>query len=129
MSAANQIFTTALEFFMRAPSGRTAWILLFSASTFEVGFAVMLKYSEGFTKIIPSVFVCIFAILSFAFLNLSIRTLPVGTAYAIWTGIGALGVATYGILVFNEPFEAARIVCLLFILIGIVGLPLLSNHS
>ena len=125
----HDLIANALEFFMRAPSARLAWVLLFSASAFEVGFAVMLKYSEGFTKIIPSLFVCVFAILSFAFLNLCIRTLPVGTAYAIWTGIGALGVATYGILIFNEPFQFARILCLALILIGVVGLPLLSNHS
>ncbi len=125
----HEFLQNALEFFMRAPSVRLAWILLFSASAFEVGFAVMLKYSEGFTKIVPSLFVCVFAIMSFSFLNLCIRTLPVGTAYAIWTGIGALGVATYGILVFHEPLQFARILCLTFILIGVVGLPLLSNHS
>lgn len=106
-----------------------AWLSLFSAGAFEIIFAVSLKYNEGFTKLLPTVVTCVCAILSFFLLNLSIKTLPVGTAYAIWTGIGALGTAVYGIFVFGESAAVLRVLCLLFILVGVVGLNLVSEHS
>lgn len=106
-----------------------SWLCLFLAGAFEIVFAVALKYSEGFTKLIPSIVTCVCAILSFGLLNISLIKLPVGTAYAVWTGIGALGTAIYGILVFGESSTVARMVCLSFILIGIVGLNFVSEHS
>ena len=106
-----------------------SWLCLFLAGAFEIVFAVALKYSEGFSRLIPSVITCVCAILSFALLNVSLIKLPVGTAYAVWTGIGALGTALYGIFVFGESSAIARLVCLSFIFVGIVGLNLVSEHS
>lgn len=106
-----------------------AWILLLLAGAFEISFAVGLKYTEGFTKLVPSVLTCACAILSFGLLNWAIRTLPVGTAYAVWTGIGALGTAVYGIFMFGESSAVPRIVCLSFILIGVVGLNIVSESA
>ena len=106
-----------------------SWLCLFLAGAFEIVFAVALKYSEGFPRLIPSVVTCVCAILSFALLNVSLIKLPVGTAYAVWTGIGALGTALYGIFVFGESSAIARLVCLSFIFVGIVGLNLVSEHS
>lgn len=104
------------------------WLLLIAAGGFEIAFAVSIKYSEGFTRIVPTVVMCVCAILSFGLLNVAIKHMPVGTAYAVWTGIGALGTAVYGILVFGESAAAARIICLAFILTGLVGLNLVSEH-
>lgn len=106
-----------------------SWLYLFLAGAFEIVFAVALKHSEGFSKPLPALLSSLALIISFALLNMSLSKLPVGTAYAVWTGIGALGTAIYGIFVFGESAAPARLLCLGFILIGIVGLNMVSNHS
>ena len=99
-----------------------AWISLVIAGAFEVVWATGLKYSEGFTKFIPSVITIVGMIISFYLLSIATKTLPIGTAYAIWTGIGALGAVIVGIMFFNEPVNAWRVLFLCFILVGILGL-------
>lgn len=103
-----------------------AWIYLFIAGLLEIAWAIGLKYSEGFSKPIPSIITVILMLFSFVFLSQALKTIPVGTGYAIWTGIGAVGTAILGIVLFNEPRDFARIVCLLLIVSGIVGLKVLS---
>ena len=103
-----------------------AWIILFVAGLFEVGWAVGLKYTEGFTRLWPSVGTGVSLVLSMALLGWALKTLPLGTAYAVWTGIGAVGTALFGILVLKEPATAARLVCLCLIVAGILGLKLFS---
>ena len=103
-----------------------AWIVLFVAGLFEVGWAVGLKYTEGFTRLWPSVGTGVSLVLSMALLGWALKTLPLGTAYAVWTGIGAVGTALFGILVLKEPATAARLVCLCLIVAGILGLKLFS---
>jgi quaternary ammonium compound-resistance protein SugE len=105
-----------------------AWLLLIAAGLFETGFAVMLKLSHGFTRILPTVLFCVFALASFGLLNLALRDLPVGTAYAVWTGIGAAGTATVGILALGEPADALRIVAISLIVIGAIGLQAVESH-
>lgn len=105
-----------------------SWILLVIAGLFEVGWAFGLKCSAGFSKLAPSVLTVFGMIASFYFLSLALKQLPLGTAYAIWTGIGTLGTAIIGILIFKEPANAARLLCIGFILIGIIGLKLVSTH-
>ncbi len=102
------------------------WLILVLAGLFEVGWAVGLKYSEGFTRLWPSVGTSVAFVLSVGLLGVTLRTLPLGTAYAVWTGIGAIGTAIVGMLVFREPATAARIACLGLIVVGIVGLKALS---
>ena len=104
-----------------------AWTYLFIAGLLEVVWAVGLKYTEGFTKPWPSALTAAAMILSFIFLSQSLKALPVGTAYAIWTGIGAVGTTLLGIMLFGESREAGRIVCILLIVAGIVGLKLTSS--
>ncbi len=99
-----------------------AWALLFIASLFEMGWAIGLKYTDGFTKLWPSVLTIAAMAISMFLLAVAVRTIPVGTGYAVWTGIGAVGTATLGILLFGEPATAWRVVCLLLIVGGIVGL-------
>lgn len=103
-----------------------AWLILFVAGLLEVGWAVGLKYSEGFTRLVPSLLTAVSLLLSMVLLGLSLRTLPLGTAYGIWTGIGTVGTAVVGILVFGEPATVARLVCIGLIVAGIVGLKLVS---
>jgi quaternary ammonium compound-resistance protein SugE len=105
-----------------------AWFLLLTAGMFETGFAVMLKLSHGFTRILPTVLFCIFALASFGLLNLALRDLPVGTAYAVWTGIGAAGTAIVGILALGEPADALRIAAISLIVIGAIGLQAVESH-
>ena len=105
-----------------------AWIYLFIAGLLEVVWAIGLKYTEGFTKLRPSVVTAAAMILSFIFLSQALKTLPVGTAYAIWTGIGAVGTTVIGIMLFGESREAGKIVCILLIVAGIVGLKLTSSN-
>jgi quaternary ammonium compound-resistance protein SugE len=100
------------------------WVFLFVAGFSEIIFAVSLKYNEGFTKLYPSIVTCISGGASFYLLMLAIKTLPLGTAYAIWTGIGAVGVAILGIFLFKESIEWFRILSISFIVLGIVGLKL-----
>jgi quaternary ammonium compound-resistance protein SugE len=106
-----------------------AWIILFVAGLFEVGWAVGLKYTEGFTRLWPTVGTGVSMVLSMALLGWALKTLPLGTAYAVWTGIGAIGTALFGILVLKEPATAARLVCLCLIVAGILGLKLFSPSS
>jgi len=104
-----------------------AWIYLFIAGLFEIGWAVGLKYTDGFTKLWPSVITIVGMVLSFYFLSSAVKTIPIGTAYAIWTGIGAVGTAILGIVLFNESKEFIRIFFILLIVIGIVGLKIFSK--
>ncbi len=103
-----------------------AWIILFVAGLFEVGWAVGLKYTEGFTRLWPSLGTGVSLVMSMALLGWALKSLPLGTAYAVWTGIGAVGTALFGILVLKEPATAARLVCLCMIVAGILGLKLFS---
>jgi quaternary ammonium compound-resistance protein SugE len=101
-----------------------AWIYLFTAACFEIGWAVGLKYTHGFTKLWPSVLTIAAMVVSLTLLAMAVRTIPVGTGYAVWTGIGAVGTAILGIVLFAEPVTAWRVVCLLLIVCGIIGLKL-----
>lgn len=103
------------------------WFLLALAGLFEVGWAVGLKYSEGFTRLWPSVATALLMALSVFLLAVALKHLPMGTAYAVWTGIGAVGTALLGILLFGEPASPARLACIALILAGIAGLKLLSD--
>ena len=103
------------------------WILLLIAGLFEIAWAIGLKYSEGFSKPIASVFTIVTMIISMALLSYSVKTLPVGTAYAVWTGIGAVGTAILGIFLFNESREFMRIFFIFLIIVGIVGLRFYSK--
>ena len=103
-----------------------AWIYLLLAGVFEIGFAIGLKYTEGFTRLWPSVMTVIAAAISLWLLTQALRAIPVGTAYAIWTGIGAVGVAILGMVLFGEPRGIARIASILLIVAGIAGLKLLT---
>jgi quaternary ammonium compound-resistance protein SugE len=104
-----------------------AWIVLFIAGLFEVAWAIGLKYSDGFTKLWPSVFTIITMITSMGLLSFSVKSLPVGTAYAVWTGIGAVGTAILGIILFNESKEFLRIFFIVLIIAGIAGLKFYSK--
>lgn len=101
-----------------------AWLMLVVAGLLEVGWAVGLKYTEGFTRLWPSVLTLASMAISMGLLGLAVKTLPVGTAYAVWVGIGAVGTAILGIALLNEPATAARMGSLLLIVAGIVGLKL-----
>lgn len=103
------------------------WLILFIAGIFEISWAIGLKFSHGFTQIIPSIFTVITMVLSFYFLAIALKNIPLGTAYAVWTGIGMLGTAILGIVLFKEPVSLVRVFCILLILSGIIGLKLLSN--
>jgi quaternary ammonium compound-resistance protein SugE len=103
-----------------------AWLYLFLAGLFEVGWAIGLKYTEGFSRLVPSLWTIAAMIISLALLGLALKTLPVGTAYAVWTGIGAVGTAALGIYLFDEPATAARLASMGLILAGIVGLKLVT---
>ena len=103
-----------------------AWFYLLIAGVLEVAWAIGLKYTDGFSRLVPSLWTIASMLLSFLFLSMALKTLPVGTAYAVWTGIGAVGVAILGIVLFAEPATAARIGCIGLIVAGIVGLKLVS---
>lgn len=102
------------------------WIILFIAGLLEVAWAIGLKYTEGFTRLWPTVGTVAAMVLSVGLLGLAMRTLPVGTAYAVWTGIGAVGTVILGIVLFAEPASVARLGCVGLIVAGIVGLKLTS---
>ena len=99
-----------------------AWLFLFLAGLTEIGWAIALKYSHGFTRLFPSVIAITVMVLSFFFFFHSLKSIPIGTAYAVWTGIGIMGTVILGIFLFNEPVNFSRLLFLSFILIGIVGL-------
>lgn len=105
------------------------WLQLVLAGLLEVAWAIGLKRSEGFTKLWPSVFTLVTMIASFMLLARAMRTLPVGTAYAVWTGIGAVGAALVGLLWLGEPRTTGRLVCLGLIVAGIVGLKVLTPDT
>jgi quaternary ammonium compound-resistance protein SugE len=103
-----------------------AWLYLFVAGLMEIGWAVGLKYTEGFTRLWPSVLTGAALVLSMVLLAAAVRTLPLGTAYAVWTGIGTVGAAVLGVVLFGEQVSAARLVCIGLIVAGLVGLKLTS---
>jgi quaternary ammonium compound-resistance protein SugE len=103
-----------------------AWLLLLIAGLLEVGWAVGLKYTEGFTRLVPSVLTLVSMAASVGMLGLALKTLPIGTAYAVWTGIGAVGTAILGIALFGDPVGIARLACIGLIVAGIVGLKLVT---
>lgn len=102
----------------------TAWIMLIVAGVLEVGWAIGLKYADGFTKFWPSVFTIAAMVASMMLLAQAARHLPIGAAYAVWVGIGAFGTAVLGMLLFNESRDPVRLLCLGLILTGVVGLKL-----
>lgn len=104
------------------------WVFLGMAGILEMGWAVGLKYSQGFTRMLPSVFTVLGMVASFYCLSLALRSLPLGTAYAVWTGIGTVGTVVLGIVLFQESIDMRRLVCVACIIIGIVGLKMLSPH-
>ena len=104
------------------------WLILFLAGLLEIGWAIGLKYSAGFTKLVPSALTLLSMLGSVVMLGLALRTLPLGTAYAVWTGIGTVGTAIFGIMVLGEPAGAARLACIALIVFGILGLKMLSPH-
>ncbi|MCC6382031.1 MAG: multidrug efflux SMR transporter [Dehalococcoidia bacterium] len=104
-----------------------AWILVLLAGGLEVGFALCLKGADGFTRFWPSVGAMAFGGASFLMLTLALKSLPVGTAYAVWTGLGAAGTVTVGIIALGEPSSAGRVVSIVLVLFGIVGLKLYEH--
>lgn len=103
-----------------------AWMYLFFAGIMETAWAIGLKYSDGFSKLWPSIGTVVCMALSLWLLGISLKSLPIGTAYAVWTGIGAVGTAILGIILFDESTEIMRLLCILLIVIGIVGLKIFS---
>ena len=104
-----------------------AWLILFVAGLCEIGWAVGLKYTDGFTRFWPTVFTGASLLVSMALLGMAMKSLPLGTAYAIWTGIGAVGTVILGIVLFKEPATVARLVCVGLIVAGILGLKLFGK--
>jgi quaternary ammonium compound-resistance protein SugE len=109
------------------PTTGMAWVLLAVAGVLEIVWALGLKYSDGFTRPLPSVVVVVAAAASFWLLAIAMRVLPAGTAYAVWVGIGAAGTALLGMLLLGEPAGAARLACIVLIVAGVLGLRLLSG--
>lgn len=103
------------------------WIILVLAGLFEIGWAIGLKYTDGFTRLWPTVGTVAAMVISLGLLGVAMKSLPVGTAYAVWVGVGAVGTAILGIVLLNEPANAGRIFSLLLIVAGIVGLKLASH--
>ncbi|MEN2975667.1 quaternary ammonium compound efflux SMR transporter SugE [Tistrella bauzanensis] len=105
-----------------------AWIILFLAGLFEIGWAIGLKYTHGFSRLWPSMFTAASMLASVVLLGVALKQLPLGTAYAVWTGIGIVGTVIFGVLVLGEPATAARLGCIVLIVAGIAGLKILSAH-
>ena len=105
----------------------TAWLILILAGVFEVGFAICLKLSEGFTKPLPTLGFVVFASASFCLLTIAARVLPIGTAYAVWTGIGAFGTAVLGILLFKDSTAPARLALLVLLIGSVIGLKFVGD--
>lgn len=103
-----------------------SWVYLFFAGLFEIGWAIGLKYTDGFTRLVPTLLTAASMVVSLFLLGIALKTLPVGTAYAVWTGIGAVGTAILGIYLLGDPATVGRIVCIGLIVSGIVGLKLVS---
>lgn len=105
-----------------------AWIYLVIASLLEIGWAIGLKYTMGWTRLYPSLLTAATMIASFYFLSIAVKTLPIGTAYSVWTGIGTIGAAILGMVIFGESRETNKIICILLIVTGIAGLKLTSTR-
>jgi quaternary ammonium compound-resistance protein SugE len=103
-----------------------AWIVLFVAGLCEIGWAVGLKYTDGFTRLWPTVFTGVSLVISMGLLGVAVKSLPLGTAYAVWTGIGAVGTVILGVVLFKEPATFARLACVGLIVAGILGLKFLT---
>jgi quaternary ammonium compound-resistance protein SugE len=106
-----------------------AWLSLVVAGLFEVVWAVGLKYTDGFSRLWPSVFTVVAMVLSVLLLEYAVRSVPVGTAYAVWVGIGAVGTAVFGMILFGESREPLRLLCLALIVAGVVGLKLVTREA
>lgn len=104
------------------------WVYLGIAGLLEVAWAIGLKYTEGWTRLMPSLITGVLMIASFYFLSVAVRTLPIGTAYAVWTGIGTVGAAILGMILFDEPRDVVRILCIMLIIAGIAGLKITSSN-
>jgi quaternary ammonium compound-resistance protein SugE len=104
-----------------------AWIILGCAGILEIAFAICMKWSDGFTRLVPGALTIATGLSSVVLLSLSLRALPMGTAYAVWTGIGAAGTALLGIVLLDESASAPRLLCITFILAGVIGLKLVSE--
>jgi quaternary ammonium compound-resistance protein SugE len=104
-----------------------AWLYLFVAGIFEIGWAIGMKYTNGFTKLVPSVITLVSMILSVYLLSLATKEIPIGTAYAVWTGIGIAGTSVLGVILFQEPVEVLKVVFISMILVAIVGLKVITN--
>ena len=105
------------------------WLVLFIAGLFEVAWAIGLKYSDGFSRLYPSIFTIISMILSMGLLAYAVKGLPIGTAYTVWTGIGAVGTSLLGIMLFNESKDFLRLFFIFLIIVGIVGLKLFGSET
>lgn len=105
-----------------------AWLVLVAAAAFEIAFALSLKPSDGFTRFWPTAGVLVFGVISVALLAKTLDRLPVGTAYAVWTGLGSLGVVTLGVVRFGEPLNLTRIACIALIVAGVIGLRLAGSE-
>lgn len=101
-----------------------AWAILFLAGLFEVGWAIGLKYSQGFTRLWPTLWTVLAMVVSLWLLGLALKVLPVGTAYSVWVGVGTVGTVLLGIILFGEPANAARLISIAFIVAGLIGLKL-----
>jgi len=104
-----------------------AWFYLIIAGLFEIGWAIGMKYTNGFTKLVPSILTLASMLISVYLLSLATKQINIGTAYAVWTGIGIAGTSILGIVLFQEPFEILKLVFIILILAGIVGLKLIAN--
>jgi quaternary ammonium compound-resistance protein SugE len=105
-----------------------SWSYLIVAGLLEIAWAIGLKYTEGWTRLVPSLITGALMVASFYFLSLAVRTLPIGTAYAVWTGIGTVGAAILGMILFDEPRDIVRVLCIMLIIAGIAGLKLTSAN-
>lgn len=99
-----------------------AWLILIVAGIFEIGFAIGMKYTDGFTKPLPTILTVLSVVISMILLGIAMKTLPAGTAYAVWTGIGTVGTVILGIILFQEPMTVVRMLCVALIVGGLIGL-------
>ncbi|MDD3008134.1 MAG: quaternary ammonium compound efflux SMR transporter SugE [Arcobacter sp.] len=104
-----------------------SWVTLIIAGIFEIFWAIGLKYTDGFTKLIPSLLTIFAMLISFWLLSISLKTLPIGTAYAVWVGIGTIGTVIAGVILFNDSINLLRIVSIIFIILGIIGLKITTS--
>lgn len=104
-----------------------SWVTLIIAGIFEIFWAIGLKYTDGFTKLIPSLLTIFAMLISFWLLSISLKTLPLGTAYAVWVGIGTIGTVIAGVILFNDSINLLRIVSIIFIILGIIGLKITTS--